>query len=67
MGLKDQHLRYLNNQVNMINRIYDEEEDDSYPRHNNMSMMMDSYEHGAMTEDNINRSYQDIDLRRGSR
>ena len=67
-GMQDQHLRFLNNQVNMINRIYDEnDEDDGYP-HNNMSMMMDSYDHGNVTEDNVNRSYQEVDMvRRGSK
>jgi hypothetical protein len=66
---QDQHLRYLNNQVNMVNRIYDENgEDDTYHYpHNNMSMMMlDTYDHGNITEDNVNRSYQDVDIvRRG--
>jgi hypothetical protein len=53
----------------MINRIYDEnDEDDGYPNHNNMSMMMDSYDHGNVTEDNVNRSYQEVDMvRRGNK
>ena len=71
MQQQDQHMRYLNNQVNMVNRIYDEsagEEDGGYHTvNNNISMMMDSYDHGAMTEDNVNRSYNEVDLiRRGS-
>ena len=52
----------------MINRIYDEnEEDDGYHHpQNSMSMMMDSYDHGNITEDNVNRSYQEVDMvRRG--